>query len=50
MENHIEVTMNGETYIGYKVWRNILGKYMETNIQVTMYGVSYIRKNVQRLI
>jgi len=39
MEIHIEGTMYGVSYAGYKVWRLIYRvQCMEIHIEVTMYG------------
>ena len=43
METHIEGTMYGTSYIGYKVWRLIesVRKFKETLINGSMFGDSY---------
>jgi len=51
METHIEVTMYGASYVGYKVWRLIHRvQCMETYIEGTMYGETYREYNLWRLI
>jgi len=51
METHIEGTMYGVSYVGYKVWKlKYKVKCMENHIQVPMYGDSYRGYNVWRII
>jgi len=39
--------MNGDSYRGYNVWRNIYGvQCMETHIEVKLYGDTYSAYNV----
>jgi len=51
MENHVEVTVSGDSYRGYNVWRLIDRlQCMETHIEGIMFGDSYRGYSVWRLI
>jgi len=51
METHIEGTMYGVSYGGYKVWSLVYRlQCTETHIEGTMYGDSYRGYNVRRFM
>jgi len=51
MDSHIEVTLFGDSYRGYNVWRILYRiQCMDTHVGVTQYGEIFRVYNVWRII